>query len=299
MRRLPPLNAIRAFEAAGRHLSFTKAADELNVTPAAISQQVRNLEGFLGTPLFRRLTRALLLTDAGQVALPVFGQGLDQLQEGIELIRTSEQSGILTVSSAPNFAAKWLVRRLPRFEARHPDIRVRLDPSMHQVDFERENVDIAIRFGQGTYPGMRTDFLLPFNVIPVCSPKLLRGENPLRTPSDLVNHRLLQTDWELSAGTQAGWAMWLMCAGVDHIVPARGSLFTSDVLTLEAALEGNGVALIDRNLVDEDVAAGRLVKPFEFILETEFEFYVVCPEQTADLPKNAAFRQWVLDEARL
>jgi len=298
MRRLPPLNAIRAFEAAGRHLSFTKAADELNVTPAAISQQVRNLEDVIGVPLFRRLTRALLLTEAGQTALPVLGEGFDLLQDGIKRIRATSESGILTVSAAPSFAARWLVRRLPRFEARHPDIRIRLDPTLYTVDFERENVDIAVRFGEGNYPGMRTDRLMSENISPVCSPGLLNGKIPLREPGDLANHVLLHTDWGLTNDSQPDWAMWLMCAGADNVNPSRGPVFTTEVLTVESALEGNGVALVNRGIVVDEVAAGRLIWPFELTLETKFGFFIVCPEHTADSPKNAAFRAWLLDEAR-
>jgi len=298
MRRLPPLNAIRAFEAAGRHLSFTRAADELNVTPAAISQQVRNLEEILGVALFRRLTRALLLTEAGQMALPILGEGFDRLVDGIERIRASEESGILTVSAAPSFAARWLVRRLPRFEARHPDIRIRLDPTLQVVDFERENVDIAVRFGEGDYPGMRTDRLMSENISPVCSPKLLSDGKSLREPSDLANQVLLHTDWGLGNTSQPDWAMWLMTAGADNVNPSRGPVFTTEVLTVESALEGNGVALVNRGIVVDEVAAGRLVWPFELTLKTKYGFFIVCPEHTADSAKNAAFRQWLLDEAR-
>ncbi len=299
MRRLPPLNAIRAFEAAGRHLSFTLAADELNVTPAAISQQVRNLEDSLGVPLFRRLTRALRLTDAGQAALPVLSEGFDRLEDGIDHIRCEEDDGILTVSSAPSFAAKWLVRRLPDFAERHPDIRVRLDPSLHLADFERDNVNIAIRYGRGDYPGLRTDFLMPVDISPVCSPKLLSGPNPLLQPADLVHHTLLQTDWTIASSSDDGWAMWLLCAGIDTVDPTSGALFTTDDLTAEAALQGHGVALVARSLVADEIAAGRLVWPFDLIVKSDFNFYIVCPERTADAPKNAAFREWLLEQAKI
>jgi LysR family transcriptional regulator, glycine cleavage system transcriptional activator len=298
MRQLPPLNAIRAFEAAARHLSFTRAADELNVTPAAISQQVRNLEDILGVPLFRRLTRALLLTEAGQLALPILGEGFDRLLDGIERIRAFEEGGILTVSAAPSFAARWLVRRLPRFEDRHPEIRIRVDPTLQVVDFERENVDIAVRFGEGNYPGMRTDRLMSENISPVCSPKLLAGGKVLKEPGDLANHVLLHTDWGLGNATQPDWAMWLLSAGADEVNPSRGPVFTTEILTVESALEGNGVALVNRGIVIDEVAAGRLIWPFELTLETKFGFFIVCPEQTADTTKNAAFREWLLDEAR-
>lgn len=297
MRKIPPLNAIRAFEAAGRHLSFSKAADELNVSPAAISQQVRNLEDTLGVPLFRRLTRAVMLTDAGQAALPLLSDGLDMMAAGIAKIKAHESGGVLTVSAAPSFAAKWLVRRLPRFQARYPDIRIRVDPTLGLVDFGRENVDIAIRFGHGVYPDLRSDLLVQEQTTPVCSPALLSGAHPLITPDSMRHHNLLHCDWGYSDGEQPDWAMWLKLAGVDGIDTTRGLTFTTEALALEAAVDGQGVALGNRKIIDSDVAAGRLVVPFDLELATGFGFYVVCPEATADVVKNAVFREWLLEEA--
>lgn len=297
MRNIPPLNSIRAFEAAGRHLSFSKAANELNVSAAAISQQVRNLEDTLGVPLFRRLTRAVMLTDAGQVALPQLSDGLDLLEAGIAKIKAYESGGVLTVSAAPSFAAKWLVRRLPRFQAQYPDIRIRVDPTLGLVDFGRENVDIAIRFGHGTYPDLRSDLLVQEQTTPVCSPALLGGAHPLLVPDNIRHHNLLHCDWGYSDGEQPDWVMWLKLAAVEGIDTTRGLTFTTEALALEAAVEGQGVALGNRKIITSDVAAGRLVVPFELDLETGFGFYVVCPEATADVFKNAAFREWLLEEA--
>jgi len=299
MRQLPPLNAIRAFEAAGRHLSFTKAADELNVTPAAISQQVRHLEDFLGVPLFRRLTRALLLTEAGQIALPALTDGFDKLLEGVKRIQAHNEGGILTVSAAPTFATRWLVRRLPKFEKRHPDVRIRIDPTIQVIDFQRENVDVAIRFGDGNYPGMRSDHLMTEKISPVCCPGLMHGATALRSPEDLRHHPLLHVDWGPVQRTQPDWAMWLMSAGTTSVDPSHGPVFTNEIMAVESALEGNGVALVNRKFVANDVAAGRLAWPFELTLETDFSYFVICPERTADMPKNLAFRQWILEEARL
>ncbi|NQW02200.1 MAG: transcriptional regulator GcvA [Rhodospirillales bacterium] len=297
MRRLPPLNAIRAFEAAGRHLSFTKAADELNVTAAAISQQVRNLEDIVGVPLFRRLTRAIMLTDAGQAALPLFSEGLDRLADGAEKMRVHENTGVLTVSAAPSFAAKWLVRRLPHFQMLYPDIRIRLDPTLGLVDFGRENVDIAIRFGEGRYPGLRTDLLVREQTSPVCSPDLLVGPHPLLIPDNIRYHNLLHCDWGYSDGEQPDWAMWLQLAGIEGIDTTRGLTFTTEALALEAAADGQGVALANSKIVANDIRAGHLVAPFELFLTSAYGFYVVCPEATADDFKNAAFRAWLLEEA--
>jgi len=294
----PPLNGLRAFEAAARHLSFTRAADELNVTPAAVGQQVRNLEDILGVPLFRRLTRALMLTEEGQLLLPHLIDGFDKIEAGVKRLKAESGSGELTVSAAPSFAAKWLVRRLPRFQARHPDIRIRIDPTLNIVDFARENVDIAIRFGLGDYPGMRVDRLMTEHISPVCSPKLLEGDTPIKTPHDLADHRLIHVDWGLTDMSQPDWAMWLMTAGAPEVDAGRGPVFTTEVLAIEAAIESHGVALINRAIVLEDVAAGRLVWPFELTLSTDFGFFVVCPEQTAEMRKNAVFRDWLLEESR-
>lgn len=296
MRKIPPLNAIRAFEAAGRHLSFAKAADELNVTAAAISQQIRNLEDIVGVPLFRRLTRAVMLTDAGQAALPLLTEGFDQIAVGVEKMQAHENAGVLTVSAAPSFAAKWLVQRLPGFQAQYPDIGIRLDPSLHLADFGKDNVDIAIRFGDGDYKGLKCDLLMTEYTTPVCSPKLLRGKHALKTPDDLRHHTLLHCDWGLIKRQQPDWAMWLKLVGIDDIDATRGPVFTTEALAQEAAIEGHGVALANQAIVANDIARKRLVVPFEFSLTSDLGIYVVCPEATADLPKNAAFRQWLLDE---
>jgi len=297
MRRLPPLNALRAFEAAGRHLSFTRAADELNVTPAAVSQQVRQLEGLLGQPLFRRLTRALMLTDAGQAALPLLGDGFDALAAASEKMRAHERSGVLTVSSAPSFAAKWLVPRIHRFQEQYPDIQIRIDATLELVDFDRDNVDISIRFGLGNYPDLRVDRLMSENISPFCSPGLRDGPNPLRTPDDLRHHTLLHVDWGTQDMAQPDWAMWLKTAGVEGVDASRGPVLNSEILALGAAIDGHGVALVNQGIVVRDVAAGRLVQPFDITIHTGFGFFVVCPEQTADLPKNEAFRSWLLAES--
>ncbi len=297
MRKLPPLNSLRVFEAAGRHLSFTKAAEELNVTAAAVSQQVRNLEDIVGVQLFRRLTRAVMLTDAGQLALPLLGDGFDSLAAAVDKMRAHESSGILTVSAAPSFAAKWLVRRLPRFQARYPDIRIRVDPTLGLVDFARENVDIAIRFGPGNYPDLRSDLLVQENTTPVCSPQLLAGTHPLVIPDNLRYHNLLHCDWGYTGGQQPDWAMWLKLAGIEGVDTSRGLTFTTEALALEAAVDGQGVALANKKIVENDVVSGRLVAPFELSLITGYGFYVVCPEATAEVFKNAVFRHWLLEEA--
>ncbi len=297
MRRLPPLNGLRAFEAAGRHLSFTRAADELNVTPAAISQQVRQLEDFLGVSLFRRLTRALRLTEAGQAALPLLTDGFDALAAATERLTRHERAGVLTVSAAPSFAANWLVQRLGRFQRAHPDINIRIDASLELVDFDRDDVDMSVRFGLGDYPGLRSDRLMTEVLRPFCSPALLDGDKPLQRPDDLEHQTLLHTDWGRQyEHMQPDWTMWLKTAGVEGVDASRGPVFSTEILAVQAAIDGQGVALVNQGIVVRDVADKRLVPLFDLTLPTEFGFFVVCPERTADLPKNAAFRAWLLAE---
>ncbi len=291
-RHLPPLNALRAFEAAARHLSFSRAAEELHVTHAAISHQVKALEERLGVKLFRRLTRAVRLTDAGQAYLPVLRDAFDRIAEATERLVASDTIGALTVSTTPGFAARWLVSRLVAFREAYPDIDIRLTPSLHLVDFAREEVDVAVRYGRGEWPGLRADCLLTLNVFPVCSPKLLEGPHPLLTPDDLRHHTLLHDDMA------ADWGRWLLVAGVDGIDTTRGPRIHDSSLVLQAAVDGLGVALARSALAAADLAAGRLVKLFDISLPSVACYYVVYPEAWADRPKIAAFREWLLAEAR-
>lgn len=298
-RRLPPLNALRAFEAAARHLSFRKAAEELNVTPAAVSHQIKGLEDHVGVALFRRMTRALLLTDAGQAALPLLREGFDKLAEAAARIAAHESADVLTVSVGPSFASKWLVPRLDRFRAAHPQIDVRLDANDELVDFRQDGVDVAVRYGSGAYPGLRADLLFGELVVPVCSPALLSGAHPIRTPDDLRHHTLLHLDWRMEDTAAPNWRMWLLAAGIKGIDPTRGPRFNIESMAVQAAVEGHGVALADSVLVQDDLAAGRLVTPFELSLPgpTRFCYFLVSPEATAGQPKIAAFREWILAEA--
>lgn len=296
-RRLPPLNALRAFEAAARHLSFTKAADELNVTPAAVSHQVKALEAYCGQPLFRRLTRALLLTDAGQAALPALGEGFDRLAEAAVAMAAGDGATTLTLSTTPSFAAKWLIRRLIRFQKAHPDINVRIDATNDLADFERDGVDVVVRFGGGRYPGLRADKLFDEEITPVCAPGLTEGPDGLRNPEDLPRFTLLHVSWDRRSESEPNWQMWVRTAGVAGVDTSRGIEFSYDSLAVEAAIEGQGVAIINRALVADDLAAGRLVKPFELSLATSFAYHLVCPEATSELPRIVAFRNWILAEA--
>lgn len=291
-RRLPPLNALRAFEAAARHLSFTRAAEELHVTQAAISHQVKALEEHLGRNLFRRLNRALLLSDDGQAYLPSVSRAFALLNDATRNLLERDAPGPLTVSALPSFAARWLVPRLGRFRQIHPDIDLRIDPSAALTDFASGDVDVGVRYGRGKYPGLRADWLMTEDIFPVCSPALLSGEHPLRAPGDLEHQVLLHDDGH------GDWRTWLLAAGIDRVDPTRGPIFTDSSMLIQAAMAGQGVALARGVLAADELAAGRLVRPFTLSLPTEYAYYLVCPQNTAEQPKIAAFRDWLLDEAR-
>ena len=297
-RRLPSLNALRAFEAAGRHKSFSRAADELHVTPAAVGQQVRSLESYLGQVLFVRLNRSVELTAAGQALLPGVSDGFDQIGRTMEAFYRRTVRRPLTVSVEPSFGAKWLVRLLDRFRERHPGIEIRLDATSRVIDFAREAVDLAIRYGDGNYPGLRCDVLFEEEVFPVCSPVLLEGPHPLMYPEDLQWHRLLHQDWASSTPTWPDWTMWLRAAGVENVDPTQGTQFAAGSygLMIDAALAGQGVALASSVLAADDIEAGRLVKPFDLSMPQSLRYYLVGPEATADEPMTAAFREWVISE---
>ncbi|MSO93967.1 MAG: transcriptional regulator GcvA [Rhodospirillales bacterium] len=291
-RDLPPLNALKAFEAAARQLSFTRAAAELHVTQAAVSHQIKALEDRLGIPLFRRLNRNLLLTDAGQALLPAVSDALDRLAAAVARVRSRDVSGVLTVSTLDSFAGTWLVRKLGRFRDIQPEIDVRITTSDHQVDFAREDVDMAIRYGRGPWPGLYVERLMTEEVFPVCSPALLKKGPPLKEPADLRHYTLLHDD------LKEDWRMWLAHAGVSDIDPTRGHGFHRSNLVIQAAVAGAGVALGRSVLVADELASGQLVKPFALSLPAEFAYYLVCPFQSAERPKVRAFSDWLLAEAR-
>jgi len=298
--RLPSLNALRAFEAAGRLGSFTLAANEQHVTPAAIAQQVKNLEAYLGVSLFVRGNRSLELTDSGRTLLPGLSEGFTRLTGAVDLLRRHLDERPLVISIVPAFGGKWLLKRLDRFGEQHPDIDIRIDVSERMVDFQAQAVDIAVRYGDGNYPGLRADLLLPEEVYPVCSPKLLEGPHPLREPSDLQYHPLIDHGWSPHYPTWPDWEMWLKAAGLAdlpvhyawHLRPSS----LSDSLVLEQAIAGRGVALASSVLAADDLAAGRLVRPFEGSFPVQFCYWLVSPEETADMPKIRTFREWLLGE---
>jgi LysR family glycine cleavage system transcriptional activator len=295
-RRLPPLNALRAFEAAARHLSFTRAADELSVTQAAVSHQVKALEDWLGRPLFRRLNRAVELTEAGRRLLAPVTAGLDQIADGVARAAAGDGDGrVLTVSTLPSFAARWLILRLPRFHERHPGIDVRLHTDNALVDFERMGVDVAVRFGRGGWPRLAAERLVSVRVFPVCSPRLMEGPHPLRTPSDLRHHTLLHDDFEVD-GREIGWTEWLRVAGAGDVDASRGPWFTDSGMVMQLAAEGRGVALARTLLADDELRSGRLVRPFAQEIPMEHAYWIAAPPERMGRPKVRAFRDWLTAE---
>jgi len=296
MTRDYPLNALRAFEASARHLSFVKAAGELHVTPAAVSHQVKNLEEYLGLQLFRRLPRGLVLVEAGEALLGELRDVFTRLDGAIERVLDSELRGPLTISVAPMFAVKWLLPRLRRFDALHPEIDVRMSTNLGLVDFQRDSVDAAIRLGGGRYPGLTADLLCGESVTPMCSPRLEQDHHPLRDPGQLAEHVLLHDDSLAFESSAPGWETWLDAAGVRLDDPSRGPRFAQPDHALQAAIDGAGVVLGWCNLAADDLAAGRLVAPFERRLPLGASFYLVYPDAHADRPKVAAFRDWIRQE---
>ena len=289
-RPLPPLNGLRAFEAAARHLSFTRAAAELHVTQAAVSHQIKALELHLGLALFRRLNRSLKLTEEGETLFPSVSQAFEILADATQRLYGQLSTGVLTVSVLHSFAAGWLVPRLVRFRALHPEIDVHLATSEHLVDFTRESVDVAIRYGIGRWPPLNAERLWTEELFPVCSPALLETGPALRRPQDLRHFTLLHDDM------REDWRMWLMAADVTHIDPTRGPAFRNSNLVIQAAVAGEGVALGRSVLVADPLADGRLIKPFDISLPAHHAYYVVCPETSLSRPKVKAFRDWLLSE---
>lgn len=291
MRRLPPLGALRAFEAGARHLSFTRAASELCVTQAAISHQVRQLEDWLGVRLFARRGHALKLTAEGAAYLPELSEALDRMAAATLRLRR-RADGPLRLTVLPSFAARWLVPRLGRFRSLHPDIDLRLTSSADLWNFATEGFDLAIRSGLGRWPGLRGDLVAREALSPVCSPALAAGPPPLREPSELRGLRLLHDT------PRDGWARWLAHVGVAGVDTGAGLTFDDAGLVLQAAIDGQGVALGRLTLAADDLRAGRLVRPFEAELPNDYSYWLVYPRLTLERPEAVAFRNWLLAEAK-
>jgi LysR family glycine cleavage system transcriptional activator len=291
-RRLPPLSALRAFEAAARHLSFTRAAAELGVTQAAISHQVKLLEDQLGQPLFRRLTRRLLLTDAGQTLWPGVRDGFDRLAQAVQKVQASRDGGVLTLSLTVSFAARWLVPRLGGFLKAHPEIDVKLTTTDRMVDFAREDVDAAIRHGAGQWAGLESWRVLSPAYTALLNPRLVE-EAKLEQPSDLQRLPLL-----VESDDNVSWRAWFQAAGCASQPHRRMIEFDTTQMAVQAAIEGLGVALGPPEYFYDELESGRLIQPFEVYIMTDEAFFLVSPSGRAEEPKIRAFRDWVLAEAK-
>lgn len=295
-RRLPPLNALRAFEAAGRLESLTDAAAELNVTPAAVGHQVKALEGYFDQTLFERRYRSIALTGKGRLLLAGLTDGFDRLSQSIDAFNALEERRALTITSCTSFASRWLVPRLDEFHALHPDIDVRLDATQRLVDLRRDEFDLGIRFGPGQWEGLEADFLLDEEFIPVASPALL-ARKPVNEPADLAGHTLLHRE-DSPGPLPLDWEMWLQAAEVDNVDPGRGITYSMESMAIQAALDGHGIALVSNVLVEADIDAGRLVRLFDLGLQVgrDVAYYLAYAPNRVRHPRVAAFREWILNE---
>jgi LysR family glycine cleavage system transcriptional activator len=295
-RRLPPLNSLRAFEVVARHSSFRDAASELHVTPAAVSQQIKTLEDHLGRKLLRRHSGGYSLTADALVGLQDLRDAFERLSSAVQKISAADQR-MLRISTVPSLAAAWLVPRLPRFKERHPALDVLLHASYEMVDFEHAPFDMAIRYGGGAYPGLASHRLFVDEIFPVCAPQLL-GRAAIDGPVDLRGVPLLHTHWNPPVGKWPGWAEWLRAAEITGVNATKGPRFSDGAMALQAAVDGQGIALASQALAVDHLAAGRLVKPFKISVATDFGYYLVCAKTRADEPDLVAFRRWLFAEVK-
>jgi LysR family transcriptional regulator, glycine cleavage system transcriptional activator len=289
--RLPPLNNLKAFEAAARHESFTRAAEELCVTQGAVSQQVKALEEGLGIKLFNRERQRLVITEAGRDYLTIVRDALDRIAVGTERLLQRQNAGVLTVSTSPDFAAKWLVHRLGHFAEVHSGIDLRVSATLHHVDFAREEVDLAVRHGEGNWPGLDSVQLSAEQLFAVCSPKLLSGRRRLGKPADILKFPLIHLD------SRTDWMHWLRTAAVDEGAVTHGPVLNRASMVIDAAINGQGVALARTTLAAWDLITGRLVRPFPDALPLSKTYWIICPKATSNVPKIVTFRNWLLSEA--
>lgn len=291
-KRLPPLNALRVFDSAARHLSFTKAAEELFVTQAAVSHQIKTLEEFRGLKLFRRRNRSLLLTEEGQSYYLDIKEIFSSINEATRKLLARSAKGALTVSLSPSFAIQWLVPRLSGFNQAYPGIDVRIQAVDREEDKLADDVDVAIFYGRGNWTGLRTDRLYAEYLIPVCAPSLLTGEKPLKTPSDLIYHTLLHDT------SRRDWQAYVRQLEIQNQINVQqGPIFSHSSMVIQAAVHGQGVALVNNVMARSEIESGRLVRPFQDVLVSKNAFYLVCQDSQAELGKIAAFRQWILSQA--
>lgn len=287
-RRLPPLNSLRVFEAAARHSSFTRASEELYVTQAAVSHQIKALEEYLGIKLFRRQNRALFLTEEGQSYFLDIKDTFTSLVDATERLLARGAKGSLTVSLQPSFAIQWLVPRLSLFSELYPDIDVRIKAVDMDDGSLTDDVDVAIYYGRGKWKDLHAQKLHTEYLVPVCSPLLLNGSKPLKTPHDLKLHTLLHDT------SRRDWTAWFKQASITDVNVNQGPIFSHTSMVLQAAVHGQGVALGHSVLAQPEIDAGRLVCPFNEVLVSKNAYYVVCREEQDELGKIVAFRDWML-----
>jgi LysR family glycine cleavage system transcriptional activator len=307
--RIPPFSALRAFESTARLGSFRKAAEELHVTPAAVGQQVRGLEAWLGTALFRRLPRSLELTAEGEAMLPKVREGFENFATALALARAPANDAALAVSAPPTFATRWLLPRLRSFRRAHPKIELHLTSSAAMIGSVADASPVtptavdpdapaaSIHYGDGRYGNARVDRLFHASYVPICSPKLLEGRHALASPEDLRHHTLLHDDTVGDERARPSWAQWLKLEGIEGIDATKGPHFRDASLAIEAAADGLGVALALRQLVAADVREGRLAIPFDAPMPSAYAYYLVTPEANTERPDLAAFRTWLLAES--
>lgn len=292
MRDLPPMNSLRAFDAAARHLSLTRAALELNVTHGAVSRQIKELEGFLGRSLFVRVARGLELTDQGRMLAFTTSRMFDELRRAVRNLQVVSRPDVITVSTVPSLAARWLVPRLAAFQESHAGSEIRISTTKQLVDFYRDDVDVALRYGRGGWRGVYTERLFQPREFPVCAPSLLEGAKALREPADLKHFPLLH-----DMGFR-NWALWLAAAGVDDIDARKGLVLEDMNVALQAAIEGQGVVLASMPLVHADLRAGRLVRPFTVDIPVDLSFYLVCESGRETGEDLKPFLDWLRGEAK-
>lgn len=298
---IPGTRALKVFDAASRHLNFSRAAVELGLTPAAVSHQIKETEDQLGMALFIRNSRSIRLTEAGAVFHEAAVEALDGLAKAVARAKKLSRGVMqLKLTMDGTFASKWMVPRLDRFRVKCPGIDLRFDISHDLRDFDQDDVDVAIRFGAGKYPGIDTHRLFDNVIFPVCSPRLLKSGPPLEKPRDLLKHTLVHIEWSRQGVTWPNWRMWMAAAGVEDFDDSRCLLFTDSSFVIQAAVEGNVVALCDFSMVANDLSEGRLVRPFDLGIKVtpEYAYHLAYPAGVADDPRIAAFRDWILEEAR-
>ena len=297
--RLPPLTALRAFEAVSRKLSFARAAEDLHVTKAAVAQQVRALEQEIGAPLVARSGRGLALTEAGAAGAPGLAEGFATLARAARAMREAKGRRFLVINSSPSFAATWLVGRIGKFKTRHPEIDVLLDANPTEDTLDSSTTDALIRWGAGDFPGLATTLLFKEDVFPVCSPDLAGGDRPLRSPEDLARQTLLHLEWSPAYPSWPAWSDWLKAAGAKTVEARHGVWFNNMAMAIRAAAQGQGVALSSFAIAADELAAGRLVAPFSTSVQTPFGYYFLCRPEEAQTPRIKALREFLVEEAAL